>query len=169
MWPHDLLWYWIFFSFINSKSIKKIQTRLQYNWFLLHLSRKSFFSLKKMLLKACKNNLPLRILNNFFFSFLKPSQLQNLDLFPKYILYMNNICCINTKDLCYHILELIYQFLYLELQQSCLQLFLLFIDLQFGNMNLFVGHLLCVLVVSSRQQSIFSFTFSFKSSVNSCV
>lgn len=34
-------------------------------------------------------------------------------------------------------------------------LFLLFIDLQFGNMNLFVGHLLCVVVVSSRQQSIF--------------
>lgn len=48
-------------------------------------------------------------------------------------------------------------------------LFLLFIDLQFGNMNLFVGHLLCVAVVSNRQQSIFNFTFSFKSSVNSCV
>lgn len=81
------------------------------------------FSLKKCYAKLARTIFLFGFWIYFFFSFLKPFQLQNLDLFPKYIVYMNNICCINTKDLCYHILELIYHFLYLELQQSCLDCF----------------------------------------------
>lgn len=123
------------------------------------MSCKSFFFFlkKKMLRKACKNNLLPRILNNFFFSFLKPSQLQNLDWSPKiYYFYEQHLLHKYQRFLLLHfgvtlavslprITTFVFAFLFFFF-------FLLFFDFQFGHMDLFVGHLLCIIeckVVSS--------------------